>query len=50
MEKLEVYSLKRFMLKKKVTVKNRGDLLIGFANISEKQIPEAVERLYRILV
>jgi GntR family transcriptional regulator/MocR family aminotransferase len=47
--KLEIYSIKRFILKKSYTVKNKIDLVIGFANITEKNIPEAVERLYRII-
>jgi GntR family transcriptional regulator/MocR family aminotransferase len=48
-EELEIYSMKRFMLSKKDIVKNRIDLVIGFANINEENIPEAVERLYKIM-
>lgn len=48
-EKLEIYSMERFMLSNKGTWKNRIDLVIGFAHINEEKIPEAVERLQRIL-
>lgn len=48
-EKLEVYSMKRFMLEEKEMVENRIELVIGFANINEENIPEAVERLYAII-
>ncbi|MCM3570595.1 PLP-dependent aminotransferase family protein [Neobacillus mesonae] len=46
--KLEVYSMRRFMLKDNFEEKNRIDLVLGFANISEENIPEAVERLYQV--
>lgn len=48
-EKLEIYSMKRFILKEKYTLKNSIELVIGFANISKENIPEAVERLYKII-
>ena len=48
-EKLEIYSMTRFMLEKKELVKNKIELVIGFANIDEENIPEAVERLYKII-
>jgi GntR family transcriptional regulator / MocR family aminotransferase len=47
-EKLEIYSMRRFMLKKNVRVKNQIDLVIGFANIKEEKIIDAVERLYSV--
>ena len=49
LEKLEIYSMKRFRLKEQCTAKNSIDLVIGFANINEEQIPEAVERLHNII-
>jgi GntR family transcriptional regulator/MocR family aminotransferase len=48
-EKLEIYSMKRFMLSKTETVNESVGLVIGFANIQEDQIPEAVERLSRVI-
>ena len=42
--KLEIYTMRRFMLKKDDTEKNQIDLVIGFANIKEDKIPEAVDR------
>ncbi|WP_153731540.1 MocR-like transcriptional regulator GabR [Sporosarcina obsidiansis] len=48
-EKLEIYSMKRFMLKEKKMEKNRIDLVIGFANINAENITEAVERLYTVI-
>lgn len=47
-QKLEIYTLRRFMLKKDVDESNQKDLVIGFANLKEENIPEAVERLYRV--
>ena len=49
MEELEIYSMKRFMLTKNDAVKNSVDLVIGFANINEENIPEAVDRLYNVM-
>lgn len=46
--KLEVYSMRRFMLKNKVQEENWIDLVLGFASISEENIPEAVKRLYQV--
>ncbi|MHA6261310.1 MocR-like transcriptional regulator GabR [Sporosarcina sp. CAU 1771] len=48
-EKLEIYSMKRFMLNENELVKDRVDLVIGFANINEENITEAVTRLYTII-
>nr|WP_304214882.1 PLP-dependent aminotransferase family protein [Fredinandcohnia onubensis] len=48
-EKLEVYSMKRFMLKSQDHPKNSISLVIGFANILEEKIPEAVDRLSRVI-
>jgi GntR family transcriptional regulator/MocR family aminotransferase len=47
-QKLEIYTLRRFMLKRDVDESNQKDLVIGFANLKEENIPEAVERLYRV--
>ena len=49
-EKLEIYFLTRFLLDEK-TKKERNNiaLVLGFANIQLEDIPEAVERLYRVL-
>ncbi|MBP2256707.1 MocR-like transcriptional regulator GabR [Virgibacillus alimentarius] len=48
-EKLEVYSMRRFQLKNIDKKKATIELVLGFANIKEEQIPEAVDRLYRVL-
>lgn len=48
-EKLEIYSMKRFMLSKKENANGSIGLVIGFANIQEDRIPEAVERLSQVL-
>ncbi|WP_370459797.1 hypothetical protein [Oceanobacillus sp. AG] len=49
-KKLELYPLTRFMLKEEqVDRGNKIVLVLGFANISREEIPEAVERLYEIL-
>ncbi|MFC5587952.1 PLP-dependent aminotransferase family protein [Sporosarcina soli] len=47
--KLEIYSMKRFMLSKKECATGSIGLVIGFANIHEDQISEAVKRLSKIL-
>lgn len=46
---LEIYTLRRFLLTK--IDENNGSikLIIGFANITQEDIPEAVNRLYKIL-
>lgn len=49
-EKLEVYSIRRFQLKKRKHKKDKIELVIGFANIKEDQIPEAVTRLSKALL
>jgi GntR family transcriptional regulator / MocR family aminotransferase len=47
--KLEVYSMRRFMLTNNTLQdENLIELILGFANISEETVPEAVDRLYRI--
>ncbi|TCP29630.1 GntR family transcriptional regulator [Scopulibacillus darangshiensis] len=48
-EKLEIYSMRRFMLKNKYKEKEKVELVIGFANIHEEKIVEAVDRLYRVI-
>lgn len=48
--KLEIYSMKRFMLKSKYKEKNKIEMVIGFANIKEANISEAVERLYWVMM
>ncbi|MFB4475977.1 GntR family transcriptional regulator, partial [Oceanobacillus caeni] len=48
-EKLEIYSLTRFMLKEIPANENKITLIIGFATIQEEDIGEAVERLYRVI-
>lgn len=48
-EKLEIYSMKRFMLEHKYKEEGIIDLVIGFANIKTADIPEAMERLYRVV-
>jgi GntR family transcriptional regulator / MocR family aminotransferase len=48
-EKLEVYTLKRFLLGNCYNEKNNISLVVGFANINEDQIHEAVNRLYRVI-
>ncbi|WP_042353083.1 PLP-dependent aminotransferase family protein [Bacillus massiliigorillae] len=47
--KLEVYMMKRFMLNSQPMQKKSIELVIGFANIPEDKISEAVERLYRVI-
>jgi GntR family transcriptional regulator / MocR family aminotransferase len=47
-EKLEVYSMRRFILKNNDKEKNRIGLVIGFANINEEKIAKAVDRLYAV--
>lgn len=49
LHKLEIYSLRRFMLPGMNQTANQLDLIMGFANIQEENIAEAVERLYRVL-
>jgi len=44
--KLEIYSMRRFMLKKNACLEKRLSLLLGFANLKEENIAAAVERLY----
>lgn len=44
--KLEIYSMRRFILKK--IDSDRISLVLGFANLREGNVAEAVERLYRV--
>ncbi|MEH7119085.1 PLP-dependent aminotransferase family protein [Neobacillus vireti] len=46
--KLEIYSIRRFLLKKNDNRENRISLVLGFANLKEESITEAVERLYDV--
>ncbi|ULT58824.1 PLP-dependent aminotransferase family protein [Neobacillus drentensis] len=46
--KLEIYSMRRFMLKKSVNNENRISLVLGFANLREENVAGAVERLYKV--
>ncbi|GIO23553.1 PLP-dependent aminotransferase family protein [Oceanobacillus sp. J11TS1] len=48
-EKLEIYTMRRFMLKEKKRMNNWIELVIGFANIDEEEIPEALDRLDRVI-
>lgn len=48
LEKLELYTLKRFILKNQPSQSGVG-LVLGFANIDEDKIEEAINRLYRVL-
>jgi len=45
---LEIYSIRRFLLKKNDSMDNRISLVLGFANIREEHIAQAVERLYTV--
>src|SRR5699024_9145772 len=48
-EKLEIYSMRRFMLEHDIQEKHTVSLVIGFANIQKEQIHEAVDRLFRTI-
>ncbi|AXI10327.1 GntR family transcriptional regulator [Oceanobacillus zhaokaii] len=48
-EKLELYTIQRFLLKEDRELSDDIQLVIGFANIKPEEIDEAVERLYRII-
>jgi GntR family transcriptional regulator / MocR family aminotransferase len=48
--KLEIYSMRRFMLKKNAWTEKRLSLLLGFANLKEENIAAAVERLYSVIL
>ncbi|MBD1382662.1 MocR-like transcriptional regulator GabR [Metabacillus arenae] len=48
-EKLEIYTMKRFMLNNIYKHQNIIELVIGFASIPEDKIAEAVDRLYRAM-
>jgi GntR family transcriptional regulator/MocR family aminotransferase len=47
-KKLEIYTIRRFTLKEDNHETTQKDLVIGFANIKEEKIPEAVDRLYQV--
>ncbi|KXH83787.1 PLP-dependent aminotransferase family protein [Sporosarcina sp. HYO08] len=49
MNKLEVYTLKRFLLTNERDNENEKSLVIGFASIEVEKMEEAVERLYQII-
>lgn len=49
MLKLEIYSMRRFMLKQQLKQDGKVTLVIGFAAIEIKNIDEAVKRLYQVL-
>ncbi|MEH6957183.1 PLP-dependent aminotransferase family protein [Neobacillus drentensis] len=46
--KLEIYSMRRFMLEKSVNYENRISLILGFANLREENVAGAVDRLYGV--
>ncbi|AMQ07845.1 PLP-dependent aminotransferase family protein [Sporosarcina psychrophila] len=48
-EKLEIYTIKRFLLNDELENMNNIQLVIGFASIKEEDISDAVERLYRVI-
>ncbi|RDW15392.1 PLP-dependent aminotransferase family protein [Oceanobacillus chungangensis] len=48
-EKLELYTIQRFLLKEVDDISEDIQIVIGFANIKDDEIDEAVERLYRII-
>ncbi|ALX50064.1 PLP-dependent aminotransferase family protein [Lentibacillus amyloliquefaciens] len=48
-EKLEIYTIKRFLLGNKTRDSQNIQLVIGFASIKQEDIVEAVERLYRVI-
>ncbi|WEG11124.1 PLP-dependent aminotransferase family protein [Pullulanibacillus sp. KACC 23026] len=48
-EKLEIYTMRRFMLNNKFKEKKCVSMVLGFANIHEGQMEEAVERLHKII-
>lgn len=47
--KLEIYTMRRFMLKNEYKHNDEIELIIGFANIEKDKIQEAVEKLYHII-
>ncbi|WP_343754167.1 PLP-dependent aminotransferase family protein [Lentibacillus halophilus] len=48
-EKLEIYTIRRFTLERTLEMDNIVILTLGFATIQEEEIPEAVDRLYRVI-
>lgn len=48
-EGLEIYTFRRFMLERTYEVDHTIVLTLGFATIQEEEIPEAVNRLYRVI-
>src|SRR5699024_947563 len=49
-EKLEIYTMRHFMLEDSPVLSDVIQLVIGFANITVKEIPEVVQRLQRIIL
>jgi GntR family transcriptional regulator / MocR family aminotransferase len=49
-ERLEIYTIRRFMLEGEYQTKESIQLVLGFASIKMEHIHEAVERLYRVVV
>lgn len=48
-EKIELYTIERFLLKGSKPCAEKIQLVIGFANLKIEEIKETVERLYRVL-
>ncbi|WP_411333840.1 PLP-dependent aminotransferase family protein [Metabacillus indicus] len=46
LENIEIYTMRRFMLEHTIEEDNRISLVLGFANIQEEKINEAVDRLH----
>lgn len=49
-KKLEIYTMRHFMLEESSILSDDIQLVIGFANITVEKIPEVVDRLHRIIV
>lgn len=47
--KLEIYSMRRFMLNRRIKHNGKVTLVLGFATIDKDDIDEAVKRLYRVI-
>lgn len=48
--KLELYTINRFNVKALQNNSERKTLIIGFSKIEQQQIPEAVQRLKKIII
>lgn len=48
--KLEIYTMQRFMLEHRYKGDSRMEMILGFANIKEGEIEEAVDRLYQCIL